>query len=53
MKKHLFHALLLLLAVFIAKPTAAQELTSAPTATPEEAVTALLNRIGGNGAAGC
>ncbi|MBR4066384.1 MAG: alpha-N-acetylglucosaminidase N-terminal domain-containing protein, partial [Bacteroidaceae bacterium] len=51
MKKHLFHALLLLFALFTALPTNAQEFTSAPKATPEEAVTALLNRIGGNGAA--
>ena len=51
MKKHLFNALLLLLALFTAFPANAQEFTSAPKATPEEAVTALLNRIGGNGAA--
>ena len=46
MKRRLHLALLLLLAV-VAQVTYAQ----APVATPEEAVTALLNRIGGNGAA--
>ena len=51
MKKYLFHALLLLITLFTALPANAQEFTSAPKATPEEAVTALLNRIGGNGAA--
>lgn len=51
MKKYLFHALLLLLALFTAFQANAQEFTSAPKATPEEAITALLNRIGGNGAA--
>ena len=46
MKRRLHLALLLLLAV-VAQVTYAQ----APVATPEQAVTALLNRIGGNGAA--
>ena len=46
MKRRLHLALLLLLAV-VAQVTYAQ----APVATPKEAVTALLNRIGGNGAA--
>ena len=46
MKRRLHLALLLLLAV-VAQVTYAQ----APKATPEEAVTALLNRIGGNGTA--
>ena len=48
MKKNLLLTLMLLaVALFTVQPTAAQ----APSATPEEAVTALLNRIGGNGAA--
>lgn len=47
MKKCFVYLMLLLLAVLTAQPSSAQ----APTATPEEAVTALLNRIGGNGAA--
>ena len=48
MKRNFFLTLMLLaVALFTVQPTAAQ----APSATPEEAVTALLNRIGGNGAA--
>lgn len=45
MKKQFIYALLSLLFAFVAQPTTAQS----PKATPEEAVTALLNRIGGNG----
>ena len=47
MKKHLVYLLLLLLTVFTAQTTHAQ----APKATPKEAITGLLNRIGGDGAA--
>ena len=46
-KNFLLTLVLLLVALFTVQPTAAQ----APEATPEEAITALLNRIGGNGAA--
>ncbi len=46
-KNFLLTLVLLLLAIFTAQPTAAQ----APVATPAEAITALLNRIGGSGAA--
>ena len=46
-KNFLLTLVLLLLAIFTAQPTAAQ----APVATPAEAITALLNRIGGDGAA--
>ena len=45
--KRKLHLTLLLLLAFVAQVAFAQ----APVATPEEAVTALLNRIGGNGAA--
>lgn len=47
MKKH-FYLIALLVALFTTQVAVAQ----APVATPEAAVTALLNRIGGNGAAG-
>ena len=47
MKKSFIYLTLLLLAIFTTQPTAAQ----APAATPQEAITALLNRIGGSGAA--
>ena len=48
MKKNLLLTLMLLaVALFTVQPTAAQ----APVATAEEAITGLLNRIGGNGAA--
>ena len=47
MKKCFIYLTLLLLAVFTALPASAQ----APVATPQEAITGLLNRIGGNGAA--
>ena len=46
MKKH-FYLIALLVALFTTQVAVAQ----APVATPAEAVTALLNRIGGNGAA--
>ncbi|MBR3976796.1 MAG: alpha-N-acetylglucosaminidase C-terminal domain-containing protein [Bacteroidaceae bacterium] len=46
-KNFLLTLVLLLLAIFTAQPTAAQ----APVASPEQAITALLNRIGGSGAA--
>ena len=46
MKKH-FYLIALLVALFTTQVAVAQ----APVATPEAAVTALLNRIGGNGAA--
>lgn len=45
--KRKLHLTLLLLLAFVAQVTYAQ----APVATPKEAVTALLNRIGGDGAA--
>ena len=45
--KRKLHLTLLLLLAFVAQVAFAQ----APVATPEEAVTALLNRIGGDGAA--
>lgn len=45
--KRKLHLTLLLLLAFVAQVAFAQ----APVATPDEAVTALLNRIGGNGAA--
>lgn len=47
MKKFLTSVLLFLLAVFTFQEAAAQ----LPVATPEQAITGLLNRIGGNGAA--
>lgn len=47
MKKTFIYSLLLLLVLFAVRPVAAQ----APTATAEEAITGLLNRIGGSGAA--
>lgn len=48
MKKNFLLTLVLLaVALFTVQPTVAQ----APEATPEEAITALLNRIGGDGAA--
>lgn len=47
MKKCFIYLMLLLLAVLTAQPSSAQ----APAATPQEAITALLNRIGGSGAA--
>ena len=46
MKKH-FYLIALLVALFTTQVAVAQ----APVATPAEAITALLNRIGGNGAA--
>ena len=47
MKKNLIKLFALLLIIFTAQTMQAQ----APVATPEQAVTGLLNRIGGNGAA--
>ena len=46
-KNFLLTLMLLVVALFTVQPTVAQ----APSATPEEAVTALLNRIGGDGTA--
>ena len=48
MRKHLFHAMLLVLAIFSATSSVKAQM---PKATPEEAITALLNRIGGDGTA--
>ena len=47
MKKNLIKLFALLLIIFAAQTTQAQ----APVATPQKAITGLLNRIGGNGAA--
>lgn len=47
MKKTFVYSLLLLLVLFAVRPVAAQ----APVATAEDAITALLERIGGDGAA--
>ena len=47
MKKCFIYLTLLLLAALTAQPTVAQ----APVATAQKAITGLLNRIGGNGAA--
>ena len=48
MKKQFIYLLLLLLTVFTVQTATAQ----APVDSPEQAITGLLNRIGGNGAAG-
>ena len=48
MRKHLFHAMLLVLAIFSATSSVKAQM---PKAAPEEAITALLNRIGGDGTA--
>ena len=47
MKKRILTIVLLIVTLFTANTVNAQ----APTATPEEAITGLLNRIGGDGAA--